>query len=47
MGLIMEVTEVFDYLRSVYDAFPVAIRLLILSVFGGLVLIAVLRGLWR
>ena len=47
MGLIMEVTEVFDYLRFVYDALPVALRLLITGSFGTLVLIAVLRGLWR
>lgn len=47
MGLINEVTEVFDYLRFVYDALPIAVRLLITGTFGVLVLIAVLRGMWR
>ena len=47
MGLVMEVTAVFDFLRFVYDALPVALRLLITSTLGVLVLIAVLRGLWR
>ena len=47
MGLIMEVTEVFNYLRFVYDALPVAIKLLITGTFAILTLIALHRSIWR
>ena len=47
MGLISETASVFEFLQGVYDAFPVAVMLLILGAFGGIVYIAVLRSLWR
>lgn len=43
MGLIAETAGVFAFLRGVYDAFPVAIRLLINGTFGGMVYLAILR----
>lgn len=44
MGLIGETAGVFSFIRSVYDAFPVAIKLLVMGAFGGVVFIAILRG---
>lgn len=47
MGLIGEVAGVFDFLRGVYDAFPIAVKLLVTSAFGGVVYIAVLKSVKR
>jgi len=47
MGLIHETTEVFAFLRSVFELLPVAIRLLVYGAFGGVVFIAVVRGIGR
>lgn len=47
MGLIFETREVFDFLRSVFELLPVAIRLLVYGAFGGVVFIAVVRGIGR
>ena len=47
MGLIAETAGVFSFLRDVYNAFPVALKFLILGSFGGIVYIAVLRSFWR
>lgn len=47
MGLIFETAEVFSFLRNVFDLFPVAVKLLIYGSFGGVVYIAILRGLGR
>lgn len=47
MGLIGETARVFDFLRSVYAAFPVALRLLIIGAFGGVVFICVMRSIGR
>lgn len=44
MGLIREVSGVFDFLRGVFDALPVAVQLLVSGAFGGIVYIAVLRN---
>lgn len=44
MGLIGETVAVYNFIRSVYDALPVAIKLLILGAFGGVVFIAILRS---
>ena len=47
MGLIGETVGVFNFLRVLYDFLPVAVKLLIVGSFGGVVFIAVLRGLGR
>lgn len=47
MGLIAETAGVFSFLRDVYSALPVAVKLLILGSFGGLIYIAVMRSIWR
>ena len=47
MGLISETVGVFEFLRSVYSAFPVAIRLLVVGAFGGVVFICVMRSAGR
>lgn len=47
MGLIGETVGVFNFLRGLYDFLPVAVKLLIVGSFGGVVFIAVLRGLGR
>lgn len=47
MGLIVETAGVFSFLREVYACFPVAVRLLIIGAFGGVVYIAVFRGIGR
>lgn len=47
MGLISETAGVFEFLRGVYEALPVAIKLLILGSFGGGVWIAVNQNYWR
>lgn len=44
MGLIGEVGGVFEFLRGVFDALPVAVQILISGAFGGIVYIAVLRN---
>ena len=47
MDLLTEVTGVFSFLGQTYSCLPVAIRLLILSAFGGVVYISVLKSIWR
>ena len=47
MGLIAETAGVFAFLRDLWQTFPLAIQLLIYGTFGGVVFIAVLRGVWR
>lgn len=47
MGLISETAGVFEFLRGVYDALPVAIKLLICGSFGGMVWITVQQRIWR
>lgn len=47
MGLIGEVTGVFDFFQKCFYAFPNAVRMLIIGAFGLLVLIAVMRSFWR
>ena len=47
MGLIGEVSGVFDFLRGVYDCFPTAVKLLITSAFGGMIYISVLKSIRR
>ena len=47
MGLILETKEVFDFLRGVFEFFPVAVKLLIYGSFGGVIFLAVVRGLGR
>lgn len=47
MGLIGETAGVFDFIRAVYSAFPVAIKLLIIGAFGGVVFICVMRGIGK
>lgn len=44
MGLIGETAGVFDFLRSFFDALPVAIRLLVSGAFGGMIYIAIMRN---
>lgn len=45
MGLIGATSEVFDFFHSVYDLLPVAVRLLIVGVFGSVVFISILRSI--
>lgn len=47
MGLIGEVSGVFDFLRELFFLLPTAIRLLVMSAFGGVIYIAVLRSIRR
>ena len=47
MGLIGATSGVFSFLRDLYGFLPVAVRLLILTSFGGVVLIAVMRSIGR
>lgn len=47
MGLIGETAGVFAFLRGLYDFLPVAVKLLIVGSFGGMVFIAILRGIGR
>lgn len=47
MGLIGETAGVFSFLRDLYGFLPVAVRLLILTAFGGVVLIAIMRSIGR
>lgn len=47
MGLIGEVSGVFEFIRGVYDCFPTAVKLLIWSAFGGMVYLAVLKSIRR
>ena len=42
--LLAEVRGVFEFLRSCYDALPVAVQLLIVVTFGGMLYISVLRS---
>lgn len=45
MGLIGETAGVFLFLHEVFVALPIAVHLLIYGAFGGVVFIAVLRGI--
>lgn len=45
MGLIGETAGVFAFFRSLYDMLPVAVKLLVVGSFGGMVFVAVLRGI--
>ena len=47
MGLISEVSVVFDFLRDFFGCIPTAIQILVYSAFGGTVLIALLRTVGR
>ena len=47
MGLIAETAAVFEFLEEVYACFPVAVRLLILGAFGGVIYIAVIKSIRR
>ena len=50
MGLkdfVNECSLVFAYLNDVWSALPNAIQLLMLFSFGGVLLIAVFRSIWR
>lgn len=47
MGLIGETAGVFAFLRGLYDFLPVAVKFLIVGSFGGVVFIAILRGIGR
>ena len=47
MGLIGETAGVFTFLRDFFALLPVAIRLLIIGSFGGIVYIAVLKNFGR
>ncbi len=47
MGLIGETASVFDFLSDLFDALPVAIKLLTYGAFGGVVFFAVLKGIRR
>lgn len=47
MGLIGETTGVFEFLRDFFMLLPVAVRLLIIGSFGGILYIAVLRNFGR
>lgn len=43
MGLIAETAGVFEFLRGVYEALPVAVRLLVTGAFGGMIYIGVMK----
>lgn len=47
MGVIGEVAEVFDFINSVYDAFPTMIKILVMASFGGILYIAFLKSIKR
>lgn len=47
MGLINEVSGVFDFLRGFYECLPVAVRLLIMASFGGFIFLGVLNSFRR
>lgn len=43
-GIMLEVGKVFDFLRSLYGAFPGVVKLVIFGTFGAVVFIGMLRG---
>lgn len=43
MGLIAETAGVFDFLHEFFFAVPVAIRLLVLGSFGGMIYLAIMK----
>lgn len=47
MGLIGETASVFNFLRDLFDALPVAVKLLTYGSFGGVVFLGVMKGLGR
>ena len=47
MGLIAETAAVFEFLEDVYACFPVAIKLLILGAFGGVIYITFIKSIGR
>lgn len=47
MGLIGEVSEVFNTIQMILNSLPVAIRFLGVASFGGLLFLAVLRSVRR
>lgn len=47
MGLIAETAGVFLFLQGVFYALPLAVRMLILGTFGGIIYITVVRSVWR
>lgn len=49
MGLrsvVQEVQSVFAFLSSVWSAFPIMVKLLILFAFGMVILLSVFRSFW-
>lgn len=47
IDLVLEVEPVFEFLRNMWTALPVAIQTLVLASFGGLIYLSVLRGIRR
>lgn len=47
MDLISETAGVFAFLRDLYELLPVAIKLLILGSFGGIIYLSVMKSIWR
>lgn len=47
MGLISEVTPVFDFFSNLFTLLPYAIRQLAFMAFGCFLFILVLRSIWR
>ena len=47
MGLIAEISGVFDFLRNVFDCLPIAVKLLVYAAFGGVIYLGIIRGLGR
>lgn len=47
MGLIGEVSGVFEFIRQVFYLLPTAVRSLAISAFGGMIFIAVLKSIRR
>lgn len=47
MGLIGETAGVFSFLRQVFSALPVAVKLLVYAAFGGMIYLAVLKSIRR
>lgn len=45
MGLIQEVSGFFNFLSLLFDLLPVAVKTLIVTSFGGMIYIAVLKSI--
>lgn len=45
MGLIGKTAGVFAYLHQIFDVLPIAVKLLVYGAFGGVVFIAILKGI--